>query len=371
MIERLSVLRNVRKLMDLYDIKGEIVICLRNDMGHINDTYYVGIVTPYGNRRDCIFQRVNTNVFTEPMKIMHNIGAVSTHLVKKYGLESTERTEVMSYLRNRMGQNYTVLEDGGFWRVSEFVVGVCYDQIDDPKILRDTGYMFGHFQNMLSDLDTSTLEYPIPDFHNTKKRLEALEAKISEDPEDRCERAVKEIDFFLSNKDIANKLCDLEKTGVLPLRVTHNDTKYNNMLVDAISKKPICVIDLDTMMPGLTAHDYGDAIRCAANKSTEDEIDLSKVGLDRTYFEAFTEGFVTEAKNFMTPEEADSLALGALTITYELASRFLADYIDGDKYFSISRRNHNLERARCQIQLARDMMANYDYMDNTVRKFYK
>ena len=371
MVEKLSILRNVKQLMDIYGIKGEIIVCLRNDSGHINDTYYVVIVTPQGLRRDYTFQRVNSNVFTNPMQIMHNVAAVSDHLTKKYGPFSKEKSEVMSYLTNLEGKNYTVLDDGGFWRIAEFVIGVAYDQIDDPQILRDTGYMFGHFQNMLSDLDTSKLEYTIPDFHNTKKRIDALAKKAAEDPLGRCDRVKKELDFFFSQRDIADKLVDKQLSGELPLRVTHNDTKYNNMLVDALSKRPICVIDLDTIMPGLSAHDYGDAIRCAANKSTEDEVDLSKVGLDTTYFEKFTEGFVTEAKNFLTPAEADSLALGALTITYELASRFLLDYIDGDNYFKIARRNHNLERARCQIRLAEDMLARYDYMCNTVARYYQ
>ena len=371
MIENLSVTRNIRELMKQYGINGELVVCQRNDSGHINDTHYVVVMTPRGTRREFIFQRVNTNVFAEPLKIMHNIARITDHLAKKYGEGSKETTEIMSYLYNKNGKNYTVLPDGSFWRINEFVTGVAYDQIDDPSILHDTGYMFGHFQNMLSDLDTETLQYTIPDFHNTQKRFAAFDAKVQEDPVQRANGATREIEFFYQNKNIADRLVKLQETGVLPLRVTHNDTKYNNMLVDAITKEPVCVLDLDTVMPGLSAHDFGDAIRCAANKSVEDETDLTKVGLNKTYFEAFTKGFVTEAKHFLTPNEVDSLALGALTITYELASRFLADHLDGDKYFKISRRHHNLERARCQIQLAKDMMDNYDYMCNTVKKYYQ
>lgn len=371
MIEKLSVTNNIRELMEHYGIDGEIILCQRNNSGHINDTHYVIIMTKRGIRREYMFQRVNTTVFTEPLKIMHNIACITDHIAAKYGAQSKETTEIMSYLTNREGKNYTVLSDGSFWRVNEFVTGIAYEQINDPAILRDTGYMFGHFQNMLSDLDVAKLEYTLPDFHNTHKRFEAFDAKVKENPVDRVDRAQPEIDFFYGHQQIADRLVDLQETGVLPLRVTHNDTKYNNMLVDAITKDPICVIDLDTVMPGLSAHDYGDAIRCAANTSVEDETDLSKVALDKTYFEAFTEGFVTEAKAFLTPAEVDSLALGALTITYELASRFLADYLDGDNYFKISRRHHNLERARCQIRLAEDMIANYDYMCNTVKRFYQ
>lgn len=371
MIENLSVTRNIEELMKRYGIEGEIILCQRNDTGHINDTHYVAIYTPEGKRREFMFQRVNTAVFTEPLKIMFNISKITDHLSRKYGPGSKETTEIMSYLLNDEGKNYTILSDGGFWRVNEFVVGVSYDQIDDPSILHDTGYMFGHFQNMLSDLDTRNLEYTIPDFHNTVKRFAAFERKVKEDPAGRAVQAEEEIRFFYDHRDIADRLVRLQEQGTLPLRVTHNDTKYNNMLVNALTKEPVCVIDLDTVMPGLSAHDFGDAIRCAANQSVEDETDLSKVGLDKTYFEAFTQGFVGEAKHFLTPQEVDSLALGALTITYELASRFLADYLDGDNYFKISRRFHNLERARCQIQLAKDMMANYDYMCATVKKYYQ
>ncbi len=367
----MTITTKIRELMDLYGIDGEIMVCQRNESGHINDTYFVVVRTSGLERREFIFQRVNTAVFTEPCKIMHNIACITAHLNAKYGAKSKETTEIMSYLSNQNGKNYTHLSDGSFWRVNAFVDGIAYDQIDDPSILHDTGYMFGHFQNMLSDLDTSILEYTIPDFHNTKKRFEAFDAKVREDPNDRVRRTEKEIAFFYDNHEIADRLVNLQNTGALPLRVTHNDTKYNNMLVDAITKEPVCVLDLDTVMPGLSAHDYGDAIRCAANTSVEDETDLSRVRLDKTYFEAFTKGFVTEAKAFLTPAEVDSLALGALTITYELASRFLADYLDGDNYFKISRRHHNLERARCQIRLAEDMMTQYDYMCNTVKRYYQ
>ena len=371
MIEELSVTRRIKELMQLYGISGEIVVCQRNNSGHINDTHYVVVLTPRGNRREFIFQRVNTQVFTEPLKIMHNISVISEHIERKYGKNSRETYQIMSYLNNRDGKNYAELSDGSFWRVNEFVEGVAYDQIDQPKVLHDTGYMFGHFQNMLSDCDTNKLEYTIPDFHNTKKRLAALRKKADEDPCNRVSRVEDEINFFFDNSIIADELVKEQESGVLPLRVTHNDTKYNNMLVHAVTKEPICVLDLDTVMPGLSAHDYGDGIRCAANKAVEDETDLSLVGLDKTYFESFTKGFVTEAKNFLTEAEVNSLALGALTITYELASRFLLDYIDGDNYFKISRRDHNRDRAKCQMQLAKDMIANFDYMENTIKRYYQ
>lgn len=370
MVENLTVIRRVEELMKLYGISGEIVVCQRNNSGHINDTHYVVVLTPRGTRREYIFQGVNTSVFKEPLKIMHNISVISDHIVNKYGADSREATEIMTYLTNRDGKNYAVLSDGTFWRINEYVEGIAYDQIDQPKVLHDTGYMFGHFQNMLSDCDTSNLEYTIPDFHNTKMRLDALKDKINEDPCNRVARVEKEISFFMDNEQIADRLVGLQESGNLPLRVTHNDTKYNNMLVNAVTKEPICVLDLDTVMPGLSAHDYGDGIRCAANKAVEDEKDLSLVGLDKTYFESFTKGFVTEGKNFLTVDEIDSLALGALTITYELASRFLLDYIDGDNYFKISRRGHNIDRARCQIRLAQDMMNNFDYMENVIKKYY-
>ena len=213
------------------------------------------------------------------------------------------------------------------------------------------------------------LHETIPDFHNTKKRLNDFFEIVALDPISRVKEVKEEIKFFENNRLITSKLIDMQENGELPLRVTHNDTKYNNILMDKDTCEPLCVIDLDTVMPGLSTYDFGDAIRFAANTAMEDETDLSKVELDMKKYEEFTKGFITASKEFLTKEELDTMALGAIIITIELASRFLADHINGDRYFRIHRENHNLDRARCQIKLAQDMINKYDKMCNIVERY--
>ena len=250
-----------------------------------------------------------------------------------------------------------------YWRVCHFVVNsVTYETVENSKVLFSAGYAFGRFQYMFSDLPMERLYDTIPDFHNTRKRMDALFETVALDPMDRVKDLKDEIAFFEKYRNTASKLIDMLEMGELPLRVTHNDTKYNNILMDKDTSEPLCVIDLDTVMPGLTMYDFGDAIRFAANTAVEDETDLTKVGLNMEHYEEFTKGFMTASKSFLTKNEIDNMALGAIVITIELASRFLADHINGDKYFRIHKENHNLDRARCQIKLAQDMLDKYDMM---------
>jgi Ser/Thr protein kinase RdoA (MazF antagonist) len=207
----------------------------------------------------------------------------------------------------------------------------------------------------------------IPDFHNTKKRLDYFFDVVSKDPEGRAKDVKKEIDFFSKYYDFATELTRMTEAEEVPLRVTHNDTKYNNILMHKDTLEPLCVIDLDTVMPGLAMHDFGDAIRFAANTAAEDEVDLSKVGLNLEHYREFTRGFMSALQG-LTRKEIDTMALGAITITIELASRFLADHLNGDKYFRIHRPGHNLDRARCQIKLAEDMLEKYDEMREIVNE---
>jgi hypothetical protein len=242
--------------------------------------------------------------------------------------------------------------------------------VEDSKILRSAGYAFGRFQHLLSDFPMDRLYYTIPDFHNTRKRLKDLFDITAKDPLERTRECQQEIRFFERYREIATKLDDMLEKGEMPLRVTHNDTKYNNILMDRDTCEPLCVIDLDTVMPGLAVHDFGDAIRFAANTAAEDETDLSRVRLNMENYEEFARGFIKASKGFLTDNEIGNMALGAIVITIELASRFLADHIGGDKYFRIHREGHNLQRARCQIKLAEDMLSKYDDMCKIVEKYY-
>ena len=350
-----------KSLMNLYGIVGEIKDYSPITNGHINQTYYVMIEnTPY------VFQRVNTHVFKEPVKVMNNIMMID-NFIKNNNKKSA--CKIINFLVNYAYKNYTETEDGEFWRICIFEEDtVTFEVVENPAILRSSGYAFGDFLNVISDFPADKLNITIPDFHNTRKRLHDFFKIVEADENNRAKDVKDEIKTFEKYHDFCCKLTDMTDTGELPLRPVHNDTKYNNILLNKKTLKPVCVLDLDTIMPGLVAHDFGDAIRFAANRAAEDETDLSKVYLDMGYFKEFTKGFTDAIGQSMTDKEIETLALGAPTIAFELASRFLADHIDGDKYFAIHRENHNLDRARCQLKLATDMMDNLDMMCEFVQK---
>jgi len=355
-------------LMKLYGINGSVKEYGEITTGHINSTYYVLIengsyVNPY------VFQKVNTYVFKNPVYVMNNIMMID-NFIKNNNKKSAYK--IVTFLVNEEYKNYTVTGDGEFWRLCIFEENtVTFDVVENPAILKSSGYAFGDFLNVISDFPTEKLNITIPDFHNTRKRLENLFRIIELDENNRAKDVKNEIKTFEKYHDFCCKLTDMTDDGQLPLRPVHNDTKYNNILLDKDTFKPVCVVDLDTIMPGLVAHDFGDAIRFAANKAAEDETDLDKVYLDFDYFKEFTQGFTGAIGKSMTDTEIETLALGAPIITFELASRFLADHIDGDKYFAIHRENHNLDRARCQMKLATDMMDKLDLMCGFVQECVK
>jgi len=350
-----KMLETFQNLNNLYGIRGTINDYRKITNGHINDTYYVLVDNnPY------VFQKINTYVFKEPVAVMNNIMMVDNFIKNNIKKSSCK---IINFLVNYDYKNYTITENGEFWRLCLYEQNtVTFEIVENPEILRSSGYAFGDFLNVISDFPPERLNITIPDFHNTRKRLENLFGIIEADENNRAKDVKDEIKTFEKYYNFCCKLTDMTETGSLPLRPVHNDTKYNNILLDKDTFKPVCVVDLDTVMPGLVAHDFGDAIRFAANRAAEDEVNLDKVYLDMEYFKEFTKGFTDAIGHFMTGAETETLALGAPTITFELASRFLADYIDGDKYFAIHRENHNLDRARCQMKLAVDMMDNLDSM---------
>lgn len=354
----------LKKVIAYYDLPGDIISATQCLNGHINGTYHVKLLKTDGEEDNLIVQKINHYVFKDPKKVMHNIKEVGNHV---RGRKSDTDCDIISFLDNKEGQNYTTVE-GEYWRICRFVKdSVTYDFVENSKVLYSAGYAFGRFQSLLSDLPMEKLHDTIPDFHNTRKRLNDFFEMVELDPLGRAKDLKNEIAFFEKHSSLATKLCDMLDAGEIPLRVTHNDTKYNNILMHKDTYKPLCVIDLDTVMPGLAMHDFGDAIRFAANTAVEDETDLSKVGLNLENYHEFTRGFMSACEG-LTKKEIDVMALGAITITIELASRFLADHINGDKYFRIHRKNHNLERARCQIKLAQDMIEKYDVMCRIVNE---
>lgn len=327
--------------------------------GNVNRTYKLNYRLPDGKVKGYIAQRINPYVFHHPAEIMRNIDLVTTHIRNK----TKEGKVSLHFHHTEDGKNYFVdEEDGAFWRLYTYIPALSFSKCATNEILRNAGEAFGEFQMQLSDFDATLLFETIPNFHNTKLRLETFFRHVEEDPLGRAKEIGAEIEYLRSVRSLASRLSDMLEAGELPLRVTHNDTKINNVLFDSATGKPLVVIDLDTVMPGLAMHDFGDAVRFGASTAAEDEADLSLVSLDLDKFRAFADGFIGQTRSALTKIEIDTMALGAFTITVELASRFLDDYLLGDKYFKVNYEGHNLVRARCQLHLAEDMLRKYDSM---------
>ncbi len=339
--------------------------------GHINDTFFVH-KKDHSSEHGYIFQRVNTYVFKEPEKVMFNIEKVSEHLKNKIDKNSdiADYRQMLFFLKTPEGKNYYVDSEQNFWRGYKYVDNAfTYDYPETTNILYLMGQRFGSFQNQLSDFDAKILYETIPNFHNTKARIERFKQVMSEDKFGRVCEAKDEVEYLLKAADMASELSVMIENNQIPLRVTHNDTKCNNVLFDKDKLTPVAVIDLDTIMPGLAAYDFGDAIRTAGSTAAEDEPDTTKVHVDLERFEAFTKGFVPQVAKNLTKIELESLALGAFTMTYEVGLRFLTDYFEGDVYFKTKYEGHNLVRSRTQIALAKDMQAKFEEMKAIVKKY--
>lgn len=337
--------------------------------GHINATHKVE-VRHKGKTDSFVLQRINTYVFRDPVGIMENIDAVTGHIRQKI-LDAGEDPEgkVLEFLRREDGTNYYFEGEECFWRAYRFIPNsITYDQAQDPEVLRSAGYAFGLFQKQLCDFPVERLKDTLPNFHNTPVRLQNFFSACERDEAGRKSVIEKEIAILRENVEFCSQLEKARAEGRLCLRVTHNDTKYNNVLIDRDSGKAVCVIDLDTVTNGLCAYDFGDAIRFSANRAVEDETDLTKVGLDLDLYTAFAEGFISVCRDFCDEAELESLAPGAVIMTFEVASRFLEDYLNGDKYFKIRHPEHNLERGRSQLALALDMKEKLEKMQEINRR---
>ena len=328
--------------------------------GNINRTCLVTIRTEQGDRQ-YIFQRINTYVFKKPDEVMANIMKVTEHIKKKL-LDTTGSYDrrVLSFRQTTNGKPYYYTSNHHFWRVYEYVDNaVAYDQVQRPEQFYEAGYSFGEFQAWLSDFPAETLYEIIPHFHDTPVRFQDLRDAVEKDAAGRCDEVKEEIEFLLSREDECRILMDALHDGRLPWRVTHNDTKINNILFDKDSEEAICVIDLDTVMPGTSLFDFGDAVRYGASTAVEDERDLSKVSLSTELYEQFTRGFLKGADGLLHENEEELLLPSVKVMTLELAARFLADYLNGDLYFKTRSKDHNLVRARTQIRLVQDMESKW------------
>ena len=333
--------------------------------GNINRTYKVNTLKPDGSPKSYIVQEVNTYVFKNPVWVMENIDHVTEHIRAKK-LEKV----ALHFHHTAEGKTY-VFDENGFWRLFNYIESDTFNTTTDLEIIRNAGEAFGEFQMQLADFDAAELYETIPDFHDTRKRYEKLEEDVLEDPCGMVAGVKAELDWLMSVKDRACRLTDLFADGNLPLRVTHNDTKINNVLFDKKDKSALVVIDLDTVMPGLMGNDFGDAIRFAANFVDEDCPESEKAGVNLEVFEAFADGFLKCTAKTLTEEEIRTLPLSCFALAAELATRFLDDYIQGSPYFKTDYPEHNLVRTRCQIALAKDMLAKMDEMERIVAECVK
>lgn len=337
--------------------------------GHINDTFLV-VCEDAGKEKQYILQRMNRSIFQNPPALMENIANVTAYLQKKIaGRGGDPDRETLSVVKTKTGENYFEDSLHNFWRIFPFIDNTfCLEQVENAQDFYDCALAFGNFQRQLADYPAETLHETIPRFHYTPSRFLDFKKAVADDPLGRAISVQPEIDFALAREADTHALTDLLEKGELPLRVTHNDTKLNNILFDSDTRKALCIIDLDTVMPGLSLYDFGDSIRTGANTGAEDETDLSKIGLDLSLFETFTEGFLAGCAGSLTPMEIKMLPMGAKLMTYECGIRFLADYLAGDVYFKIHRENHNLDRARTQFKLVADMEKKWMEMTEIVAR---
>ena len=355
----LSLLQSAANAFDF----GGPVLCDAHHYGegHINNTF---VIWREDHSKRFILQRINTDTFTDPVGLMENVCSVTRHLRAKILAEGGDPArETLNVIPTLSGSTCYLDADGGAWRAYDFVEDtICLQQVGSEADFRTVAETLGKFQNQLEDYPASTLHETIARFHDTPNRYANFEKALAADALGRAKNITSEIEFIHAREQDCHVLLDQLAAGEIPLRVTHNDTKINNVLIDAATGKGICVIDLDTVMPGLSAYDFGDSIRTGANDCAEDEPDQSKVHFDLHLYEVFAKGYLSTAGSTMHTAEKRSLAWGAKLMTLECGIRFLTDYLEGDHYFHISHPNHNLDRARTQFTLVRQMEDVFDQM---------
>lgn len=359
---------NLIDIAKLFGINGTIEEEEHITIGHINLTYRVKI-----NGSEYIMQRINTYVFKDPIALMDNIVKVTSFIKKELEFKNmpTDRY-VLSYIKSLNGKYYVIDNENHYWRMYHYIPhSLTYNSIDDLEVIKNVGVAFGSFQRQLASFDASTLVETIPNFHNTIDRYLKLEKAKEADSFNRF-LSVKDLyDEYMEVKPIAIKMTEMFNNGLLPLRVTHNDTKCNNVLFDIDTKEPLSVIDLDTVMPGLAGFDFGDSIRTGGVNSKEDESNPNKIFMCLDKFEAFAKGFLSVTKESLTKNEIDTLPLGAITMTAECGVRFLTDYLEGDVYFNPKYEGQNLIRAKAHILLVKDMISKLDKMNEIIENIVK
>jgi Ser/Thr protein kinase RdoA (MazF antagonist) len=346
----------LREIGKNFKLLGDFTSAEPYGSGHINDTYKV-TYNQAGTSIHYLFQRVNHNLFKDVPQLMENISRVCSHIQNKLreeGLDDTSRKS-LTLIKTNSNTDF-LLHNETYWRVYLFIEKATgYDIVETETQAYEAAKAFGEFQKHISDLPGKRFNETIPDFHNSIKRYEALEAAIGDDPKGRVRECEEEIEYARNNKELASQLIKLKEDGLIPERITHNDTKLNNVLIDNETQKATCVIDLDTVMPGLALYDFGDLMRTSTSPAPEDETDLTKVRMQINMFEALAKGYLESAKDFLNEHEIKYLPASGMTITYTIGLRFLTDYLLGDTYFKTTRPYHNLERCRTQFKLVKSM----------------
>ena len=357
--------------LSAFQLNGVAVSAERYGSGHINDTYLVRTQKADGTEGRVIMQRMNTSIFKEPELLMENILGVTSFLRERI-IENggNPERETLNVIPTKDGKAFFVDSEGKYWRCYVFIEDATgYDKVENPEDFYQSAVAFGNFQCLLADYPAETLHETIKGFHDTKARFEVFKQAIADDICGRAAAVKEEIDFYLEREDVANVFGDLLEKGEIPLRVTHNDTKLNNIMIDDETHKGICVIDLDTVMPRLAMNDFGDSIRFGASTAAEDEKDLDKVWCDLRLFELYVKGFIEGCGGKLTKKEIELLPMGAKVMTYECGMRFLTDYLQGDVYFKTHREGHNLDRTRTHIKLIQDMETKWETMKKIVEKY--
>lgn len=362
---------DLRAVIAQFEVPGDFVDAQPYGTGHINDTYLVRMrqteaVVPW------IVQRINHRIFKDVAGLMDNILRVTRHVRGRLGAipGSDVRRETLTVIPTRAGQPYLQDASGDFWRTYIFITGArTYDEVQGRAMAREAATAFGRFQKLLMDLPAPALHETIPLFHHTPNRFARLEAALATDAATRADSCRAEIEFALARKSTTSILVDAIAAGALPLRVTHNDTKINNVMIDDQDGRGVCVIDLDTVMPGTVLYDFGDEVRTTTGTAAEDERDLQKVRFQIDMFDALVEGYLAAARDFLVPAEIDHLAFSGRLITFEIGIRFLTDYLEGDVYFKTHRPGHNLDRTRTQFAMVRQMEERAAEMDRIVARY--
>ena len=347
----------LEEVINEFQYEGKLVFIKPYGSGHINDTFLLKYEIGYMGSLNVILQRMNREIFEKPVELMENVIGVTEHLKKKIvEMGGNPERETLNLIPAKNGKKYVIDSQGEYWRSYIYITdATSYDKVEKPEDFYESAVAFGKFQGLLSDYPAESLHDTIRGFHDTKARFLAFQNAVEKDICGRKASVKKEIEFVLEHEKLTTVFDTLIRKGEIPLRVTHNDTKLNNVMIDDKTGKGICVIDLDTIMPGLAMNDFGDSIRFGASTAAEDEIDLTKVSCDMNLYEIYLRGFLKGCNGKLTSKEMELLPFGAKVMTFECGMRFLTDYLEGDHYFKIHRENHNLDRCRTQFKLVEDM----------------